>query len=123
MRVLRNVAIGCVSHGAVDVNRVRSDGGHAHWKFRITGGEHKWVNAVWREIAERSGAVLIIFAPPMEMFLAERGAHFYFPKPAFPIDCFLSRLCIEVLIPFAGDAVAGIPGLRPDELANLAGFD
>src|SRR6267154_5112722 len=78
---------------------------------------------MWGKIAQRARTVLIILAPPVKMFLAEWGAFVDFPQPAFPINRLSGCIVIEGIIPFACDAIARVPRLRPDELADFAGFD
>src|SRR5436309_15878770 len=78
------------------------------------------MQAVRREIAQRSGAKLIILPPAMKILVFEGRAVLDGPKPPFVINGLGSRLIFEGVVPFAGLAVTGVPGLGPDGRADFA---
>ena len=123
LRVLGYLALGGAGHVLVNMDVAGADRDHPHGELGVAGGQHQRMQLVRRQVAQRPGAIPVILAPAMVLLGAEGVALLHRPQPALPVDVRGGGLGLDGVIPFAVQAVAGIPGLRPNQRADLAGLD
>src|SRR5260221_12896574 len=92
-------------------------------ELRVAGGEHEWMQTMWNQVAQQSGAIRIIFAPAEIRVGIKRNFLFHRTLPLIPINRVSLCLLIDGIIPLAFRVVAAIKTLAPNQRANLSALN